>query len=266
MKILHIWDQAAVACTLAKYQRKLGHESIVIKRNGYDPYGIMSFYNEKTLNVKFSKIFTWLVVKKAKNYDIIHIHDLFEIVAVIREKYPKKKIVLHYHGSILRLTPRNILQKYESKVDCILVSTPDLLNFVEGTYLPNPIDIEHFHPRKVKKNQRALSVMSKWESQEVLDNLLKSRNISLNIFYQNRNLKPIKYSEMPDYLSDFEYFIDLKLVYNSKPMPAFGCLGLQSLSLGLKVLNYKFQIEDKFPTDHCPEKVTSNLLQIYSEL
>ena len=48
-RILHIWDQASVSCVLAKYQRKIGHEVSVIKRDGFDKFGIMHFYNETIL-------------------------------------------------------------------------------------------------------------------------------------------------------------------------------------------------------------------------
>jgi hypothetical protein len=266
LKILHIWDQAAVACTLVKYQRKLGHEALVVKRKGYDPFGIMKFYNEKIWNVKFNKIFSWLAIKKAKEYDIIHIHDQFRLASSLKDKYPEKKIILHYHGSILRLTPRKILEKYERKVDCILVSTPDLLDFVDAIYLPNPIDVEHFHARKIKTNGKAISIMSRLESQNDLKQLLNLNKISLNVEYLNRESKPIEYSDMPDFLSKFEYLIDLKLVYGNKAMPAYGCLGLQGLHLGLKVLNYKFEIENHFPNQHDPKMVAKKIMEIYESI
>jgi hypothetical protein len=44
MRILHIWDQAGVACIIAKYQQLEGHNSEVIRISGYDPYGINNFY------------------------------------------------------------------------------------------------------------------------------------------------------------------------------------------------------------------------------
>lgn len=266
MRILHIWDQAAVSCTLAKYQKRLGHDTLVVKRKGYDPYGIIDFYNEKIWNVKFNKIFSWLAIKKASEYDIVHIHDYFKLISKLKEKYPKKKIILHYHGSILRLTPREILGKYEKKVDSILVSTPDLLDFVEGTYLPNPIDIEHFYPRKIKQNGQAISLMSKSESKEVLEKLLSDNNIVLDVEYHDREAKPIKYANMPDYLTNFEYLIDLKLAYGKKPAPVHSNLGLQSLSLGLKVINYKFQVKDHFPSQHNPERVVKQLMKIYESI
>ena len=46
MKILHIHDQAGVACILAKYQRRNGLESKVLSLNKIDKYGILKFYKD----------------------------------------------------------------------------------------------------------------------------------------------------------------------------------------------------------------------------
>jgi hypothetical protein len=45
MKVLHINDQAGVACVLAKYQRFIGAESKVLSYNKIDKFGILKFYN-----------------------------------------------------------------------------------------------------------------------------------------------------------------------------------------------------------------------------
>jgi len=59
-KILHVWDQAGVACVLAKYQRRLGHDVKVIKRAGFDKFKIYSFHGEREfktlLGFQFLKI------------------------------------------------------------------------------------------------------------------------------------------------------------------------------------------------------------------
>ena len=36
----------------------------------------------------------------------------------------------------------------EHSADIVLVSTPDLLSFVNAIYLPNPVDTEYFSARK----------------------------------------------------------------------------------------------------------------------
>lgn len=260
-----MWDQAAVACTLAKYQRHIGHDSLVIKRNGFDKFKILNFYKQQTFKVKFNKIFSYMAIKKAANYDVIHVHDQYPLLKPLREKYPKKTLVLHYHGSMLRLTPRVKLEPYERFADKILVSTPDLLEFIDAEYLPNPIDIEHFHPRKIKKNGKAISIMSKWESQKQLRKLLDENNIFLDVEFLDRDAKPVMYATMPNFLSKYEYLIDLKLVYDQKPIPSYGCLGLQALNLGLKVINYNFNINTEFPKEHHPELVIEKLMKIYQD-
>ncbi len=46
LKILHIHDQVAVACSLAKYQRMNGIQTKVLSSNKNDKYGILTFYKD----------------------------------------------------------------------------------------------------------------------------------------------------------------------------------------------------------------------------
>jgi len=72
MKILHVWDVAGVSSILAKYQRKLGHDVTVLARLSSDVLGITSFY-EKPVDLR-ARSYVKMVLREAKNYDIIHIH------------------------------------------------------------------------------------------------------------------------------------------------------------------------------------------------
>ena len=101
MKILHVWDQAGVACILAKQHRKQGHEVRILKRAGYDPFGISQFYGEPLLDMD-GKSFLKFAVKQADGYDAVHVHSIYKIIPDLRKKYPDKKLVLHYHGSEVR--------------------------------------------------------------------------------------------------------------------------------------------------------------------
>src|SRR5919197_2608652 len=101
MKILHIWDQAGVACVLAKYHRRIGHEVRILKRAGYDPFGISQFYNEPLLDMD-GKAFLKYAIKEAGSCDVVHVHTLYKIIPDLRKKYRDKKLVLHYHGSEAR--------------------------------------------------------------------------------------------------------------------------------------------------------------------
>jgi hypothetical protein len=78
--ILHIGDQAGVACILAKYQQRLqGHEAKVITVRDYDKYGINAFYNEYTINVELEE-FVEKYIEKAKQADVLHTHGGIDIL------------------------------------------------------------------------------------------------------------------------------------------------------------------------------------------
>ncbi|HLG37393.1 MAG TPA: hypothetical protein VI338_04605 [Nitrososphaera sp.] len=153
MRILHIWDQAGVACVLAKHQRKLGHKVRIMKRAGYDPYGILDFYGEPQLEVD-GKTFIKKAIGQARDYDIVHVHSLYKIIPEIRSKYAEKKLVLHYHGSEARKETKDSVQlDAEQDSNAVIGSTTDLKPYVgnDMIYVPNPIDIDHFRPVKVSR-------------------------------------------------------------------------------------------------------------------
>ena len=96
MKILHVWDIGGDSYLLAKYQRKLGHDTSVIKRAGNDLYGLVKFYGGVEQKTKFwvGEFYLYALLK-ARNYDIIHVHFIYKLVPLLRLFYPKKKIILH---------------------------------------------------------------------------------------------------------------------------------------------------------------------------
>ena len=146
MRILHVWNQSGVASILAKYQRKLGHTVEVVKRDGFDPYGIEQFYGT-TIYRGGALGFYRYILKKARSYDVIHIHSLWKIAPLIR-----KPTVLHFHGSELRSMNPLALAMIKRLSAKLLVSTPDLLNLLPNAeWLPNPVDTELFRPRNPPK-------------------------------------------------------------------------------------------------------------------
>jgi hypothetical protein len=108
MKILHINDQAGVACILAKYQRDNRIESKVLLFDSiltnykFDRFGILKFYKDYVDIVKGINYLDYCI-SEAKDADIIHIHSMEELVVKIRKIYGNsKKIILHYHGTDIR--------------------------------------------------------------------------------------------------------------------------------------------------------------------
>ena len=145
MKILHVWNIAGVASILAKYQAKLLRwKTWVITRRAYDRYGL-TIYGE-ALNVS-AKVFKFKTLLMSRKYDIIHVHSLDEIIPILKLLYPKKKVIIHYHGTDTRGKWKE-RKNYWEKADRVLVSTPDLLQGAPNhvIYLPNPVDTELFKP------------------------------------------------------------------------------------------------------------------------
>ncbi len=262
-KILHVWDQAGVACITARYQSRLfGHETKVIKRKGFDRFGILSHYGGEEHRALAGVQFLKTAEKISRDYDVVHVHDLYELVPKIRKRYPQKDVFLHYHGTRLRETPQEKRARYEESADGIFVSTPDLTKLVDSTYIPNPVDTELFAARTIEQNGRALCLMTQTETPEIIADLLKKHGISLDYDAQSRDQRPRKYQEMPGLLRSYECLIDLKYA-GGMAIPAYSTTGLQALSLGLRVLNYDFNVVRGLPDMHKPENVARQLEDEY---
>src|ERR687888_478880 len=277
MYILHVGDQAGVACILAKYQQLLqGHEAKVITVRNYDKYGINAFYNEYTLNVALEE-FAEKCIEKAKQADILHIHGGIDILLKLRQKFGRsKKIILHYHGTDIRglrkqklphrsqlsdLAIKSIIMyrrlrgkmlfrkrmhtEAQKMADKVIVSTPDLLQLVaEGVHLPNPIDTD------VTDIQWALDYC-------------KRNNIVLDIEVYDRMKNPIMYNAMPNFLRRYKIYVDIRYV-NKTTLQNLSKTALEALACGLKVLDYQLQYHQDLPREHNPTNVISHLSTIYS--
>ncbi len=268
MKILHIWDQAGVACVLGKHHRSMGHEVKILKRSGYDPFGIFQFYNVPLLDMD-GKAFLKYAVKEAAGYDIVHVHTLYKIIPDLRKKYRDKKLVLHYHGSEARDKRANPLKaEAESKADIILVSTDDLKEFVDNniTCVPNPVDTDHFRPGGNNNSSgKAFTIRTpRGDAQWVLD-YLKNNNIDLQVEVIDREANPIPYAQIPAFLKQYETCVDLKYI-DGKLLHAMSKTGLESLACGLSVLDYGLRRVKGLPEKHKPELVAGKMLDIYHSI
>ena len=259
MKVLHIWNPASIASTIAKYQAKLlGWNTWVIARRAIDKY-CLTVYGE--LLDCGSREFATIALLKARKYDIIHVHMLDKLIPILKIVYPWKKIILHYHGSDIRGKWRQ-KQKYWRRADLIIVSTPDLLEGApENThYLPNPVDTELFKPKpELRSPGTALFITSSepkhQTSQQWAINVARKLNLKLDIV--NREKTIIPYRKLPLLLNRYEYFIDHRWV------PALSKTALEALACGLKVVRWDEKIIQGLPEQHKPEHVVRKLTKLY---
>lgn len=291
MYILHIWDQAGVAYTIAKFQRKKGYKSQVIRVKGRDRYSIDQFYRNYVIFVTPDELVTKSVVE-AKKADIIHIHSLPEMVIKIRKFYGKSKIIiLHYHGTDIRgfsekrvndsylrniVTPKKFIRKMLRKrmhikaqrsADRVIVGTPDLIHLVRGSVLSHiPVDKDHFNEKSNVPaiNERAILIKSEVTDVEPAIEYIRQKGLDLNLEIYDRTKNPISYMDFPNFLKNYDIYVDLRFV-NNKLLQNLSTTALQALGCGLRVLNYNLEYIDKLPAEHYPWNVTNKLSSIYSQ-
>jgi hypothetical protein len=305
MRVLHINDQAGVACVLAKYQLRNGIESKVLSNNTIDKFGILKFYKDYVNVVKPIDFVDHCIVE-AKDVDIIHIHSNEILVFKIRKAFGNsKKIILHYHGTDIRgLDKKNsekpILQNMKNKnklflrkikkrlwliksgyyksfsveaqnlANEVLVATPDLLTLLHNAnYLPNPVDLDHFSKknnyREQKYNNNALTIHTETGDIQKTLEYCNINNINLKINVYDRTKKPLLYEEIPNFLKQYDIYVDIRVV-NGKILENYSKTALESLACGLKVLNYKLEYVDKLPEIHNPVNVVNKLQVLYNRI
>jgi len=263
MKILHVWDQAGVGCILAKHHRKAGHDIRILKRAGYDPFGISRFYGEPLLDID-GKAFLKYAMREAANYDVVHVHTLYKIIPDLRKKYRDKKLVLHYHGSEARVRQNDPLKaEAESKVDVILGSTADLKNFVENiVHVPNPVDTDHFAPGSRSNGGSFTIRTTRGDTQQVID-YLKNNGIDMKLDVIDRETNPVPYDQVPSFLTRYGTYVDIKFI-DGTLLHAMSKTGLESLACGLRVLNHELKYVEGLPEEHRPEVVAGRVLDFYA--
>ena len=266
MNILHIWDQASTASVIAKWQRKIGHSTAVIKNAKHDKEKGTLHYGGFIIKNKYLFIIKAIIL--AKKFDIIHLHDAWFMVVPLRILYPKKLIIMHYHGSMVRaeLKGKNFRLKNEKFVDGIIVATPDLLSFdysKQPYYIPNPVDVELFKPIRPLPNGKALISLKKNQSSSRTLMELQKNGYDVILETIPRELRT-DYANFPTRLMMYEYYADLPYI-NGEMIHANSVTGLQAMSMGLKVISWDYSVRNSLPDYHHPEHVVKEIDKIYSQ-
>jgi len=178
-------------------------------------------------------------------------------------KAPGRKIIMHYHGSDIRGkgTQKRL---YYASADLALVSSRDLLRDVpDATWLPRPVDTDHFKPLPVARKKRSavyVNIVSTW--MRTAKKFCRERALSPTVVHRESD-HWIPYSQYPLFLNQFEYFLDFK------GQEELSKNALEALSCGLKVvhINRKDEItfHSKFPETNRLENVVKRYINILWE-
>ena len=268
MKILHIYDTAGSSSIIAKYQRMLGHEVKVITIKRLDAFGISAHYDSVLFDGS-ALAFYWHCLKLARNYDVIHVHSLSRIIPYLRLRYPRKKIIIQFHGTDLRKPDAFKRDIAMNMADVIFITTKDLFSFLtpqqvrKAHYTPNVADVEMFSSMKKKPVKDAwLSLFHSGVWENTIDGEMLRQQGIINIENVDRTRSSVKYWEMPELLSQYKGYIDIKVV-NGKRLMALSKTALEALACGLAVFTFDNSIMREYPAEHNPYDVARKMCELY---
>ncbi|MHA2142571.1 MAG: hypothetical protein ACXADD_13815 [Candidatus Thorarchaeota archaeon] len=267
MRIVHIWNIAATAYVLAKYQSRLGHAVEVVdmvytseKKLLYagldDPFYIISDNRTQFMD---------LIADKVELADIVHLHADDTIVNYIMNVCSKSVLVLTYHGEDIRGRWTEKRDRYKH-ADMVTVATSDLLAGAPNRvkHIPNPVDTEHFQRRHSYMPNTALFVMNRGYDASFKMAIDESRRRNLTTRVQTKQKTIFPYFVYPRFLELFEYYIDQK-ESRGNIIPAISLTGLQGLALGSKVIHFD-RTYMGLPMENRADNVAKSWIALYEGL
>ncbi len=201
-----------------------------------------------------------------KDYDVVHVHALYQHIPQIKKRNPDIKIVYTGHGREVRNSWHPLIQELSDYVTC---ATKDL--WVKGVdYVPNVPDPYHWVRKREAIKNKAL--MKKFSDAMVDDvkSYEEAYSISvingLNLDVQDRGRGMYSYMNYPRFLEVYDTFFDFKYITKGIGLDSWelplSYTALQFLQLGGTVY-HQSGIYDKLPPYMDYDRVMKGWVDIY---
>lgn len=269
VKILQVNNTGVVPYTITQYLRKEGYDvDIVIPMHSFlDVQFQKGLDNVIELDSDPLILRKWLE-KHIDNYDIIHLHALFQHLAFMRILAPSTSIIYTGHGREVIKGWHPMIKQYADKVTCV---TENLM--VEGVeWIPNAPDPDHWQRKREPIPKKALIkflggiVDDNRAHKEALEVCVK---IGSSLDIQDRSKRMYSYITYPRFLEIYETFFDYKYLrtgigYDELKLP-LSYTALQFLQMGGIVYHHS-GIYDELPKNINYDKIMKRWRDIYDEL
>ena len=257
LNVMHINDIAYVGSTLLREQLKLNPS--------YSLFEMPKPFADFPLVFKFFGLFErWKfarVIKRKANFESINLLHIHFVSSAIWFLNFKNTIVVHAHGSDVRVAKWNVVRKLINalilkRADLILYSTPDLKDYFgshskKTFFLPNPIDCEAFFPKfdyVPSKDILLYSSLSEIKGADIAVlalNEVKNRHPELNIsvlgFGSMKNELKLDAFEVLERLPRehlLELLLNYRLILGQFKVGAIGVSDLEAMSAGKILITY----------------------------
>ncbi|MEO8539001.1 MAG: glycosyltransferase family 4 protein [bacterium] len=177
MRFVQVNDIASVASELAVALRKRGHEVDLLYPKLYGA-GLPPLWKLAVVPLRFAD---WVRVAwrlRTGDYDAVHIHYAYLGIVGLMARVP---YVLHCHGDDVRDVSRRVwapvIRLAIKRARHVYYSTPDLKEPLleirpDAEFLPNPIDIETFHPEPLPDDATDVLVACALAENKGVENIL----------------------------------------------------------------------------------------------
>jgi hypothetical protein len=258
-RVLHVWNTAGVASVIAKFtDRGFQTSSTVIARKAADRVGLTSY--GRTYPDGPTKFFARALLM-ARRFDLIHVHSLDRIVPWLKTAYGKP-VVMHYHGTDIEGRWDEKEGRWK-KADYVAVSTRNLLEGgpASAVCIPNPVDTDLFRPGVGGADPR--SAVSFRYGMDAEAEAIASR-LDLKLTWLERWSVP--YSKMPETLSHYSYYIDMRKPPGHIEARSVGKAALEALAMGLRVVDWEGNVIEGLPKENEPMGVAARWNEVYGGL
>ena len=258
-KVLHIWNTAGVASVIAKFTDRLfGTESLVITRKEADRVGLTTYGRTYADG---AAVFFSRALLMARRADVVHVHSLDRFVPWLKTLYGKP-LVLHYHGTDIEGRWAEKKGRWR-RADFVAVSTQNLLEGAppSAVHIPNPVDTDLFRWTGVPRAPN--SALSFRYGMDAEAGALASK-LGLELTWVERWSVP--HGKMPDLLSKFCYYIDLRRPPGHSEARSVGKAALEALACGCRVVDWSGRVFEGLPPENDPGIVASRWHDVYESL
>jgi hypothetical protein len=265
-KILNVYNTAGWYFPIHKEMEKLSH-TVDYAINTPDQLGFMEYYcvdNKITVGERVETTRLELF-DLTKNYDVIHVSSAMHHLTALRMKFPKKPMVLQFHGWEVRNHHRDAILS-SRLADLVMVTTTDLIGHLPGChakYVPHPVDTKLFAPRHLKEG--AVCMYHPNQEKPAREYLKDVDGVDFQKLYQ------VNYKDVPDLLQNYDTYYDIKFDSDGKIVydpdgDTMSRMAEEALSMGLTVIDAGFREHKGLPDKYRPENVAKQLDGLYEEM
>ncbi len=258
-RILHVWNTAGVASVIAKFtDRQFDTRSKVIARKAADRVGLTTY------GVAYpdgAPRFFLRALRMSADADLVHVHSLDRVVPWVKWLYGKP-VVMHYHGTDVERRWREKESRWK-RADYVAVSTPNLLDGAPSlaVFIPNPVDTDLFRPSEAGKVPLSALSFRYGMDAEAED---AAKRLGLRLTWLDRWSVP--HEKMPEVLSRFEYYIDMRRPPQHVVAHSVGRAALEALACGCKVIKWSGEVIEGLPPENEPVSVAAKWHEVYARL